>query len=380
MTAAYDLHWQALARKWDCALLGPSYHVLNENTDTSPGGSEWWFDPRRGSDQAFLTGLQELANKSHHPELTSVPWALWGHSSGGTWADMMTSLHPTRVIAVWLRSGSQAVFRGHISLAPLPVPDAVYEIPFMCNVGAKEKGDSKYNKVWDGVLTTFSEYRAKGGLIGFAPDPRTRHETGDSRYLAIPFLDACLAARLPPVGAETATLRPMPTEAAYLAPLFGTKSFPKDSYPYDPAHAVWLPNKAVAQAWDEYVQKGAVSDLTPPPAPFNVAAIRTDMGNQVTWDAYADLESGIGNFIILRDGKPIGRIPAKKPKKVWGRPLFQVMGFHDTPMTPLPAMIYFDKSTKPGSGHEYSVETVNSVGLVSPPSAEASIPEVTASR
>src|SRR4029077_4274589 len=29
-TAAYDLHWQALAKKWDCALLGPSYHVLNE--------------------------------------------------------------------------------------------------------------------------------------------------------------------------------------------------------------------------------------------------------------------------------------------------------------------------------------------------------------
>ena len=29
-TAAYDLHWQALARKWDCALLGPCYHVLNE--------------------------------------------------------------------------------------------------------------------------------------------------------------------------------------------------------------------------------------------------------------------------------------------------------------------------------------------------------------
>src|SRR5437763_6875558 len=24
-TAAYDLHWQALARKCDCALLGPSY-------------------------------------------------------------------------------------------------------------------------------------------------------------------------------------------------------------------------------------------------------------------------------------------------------------------------------------------------------------------
>ena len=28
-TAASDLHWQALAKKWDCCLLGPSYHVLN---------------------------------------------------------------------------------------------------------------------------------------------------------------------------------------------------------------------------------------------------------------------------------------------------------------------------------------------------------------
>ena len=26
--AAYDLHWQALAKKWDCALWGSSYHVL----------------------------------------------------------------------------------------------------------------------------------------------------------------------------------------------------------------------------------------------------------------------------------------------------------------------------------------------------------------
>src|SRR5262245_57796129 len=26
IAAAYDLHWQALCRKWDCALLSPSYH------------------------------------------------------------------------------------------------------------------------------------------------------------------------------------------------------------------------------------------------------------------------------------------------------------------------------------------------------------------
>src|SRR5262249_5000518 len=35
-TAAYDLQWQALARKWDCVLLGPSYHVTNEKIDLTP--------------------------------------------------------------------------------------------------------------------------------------------------------------------------------------------------------------------------------------------------------------------------------------------------------------------------------------------------------
>ena len=35
-TAAYDLHWQALAKKWDCALLGPSYHVLTDATTLRP--------------------------------------------------------------------------------------------------------------------------------------------------------------------------------------------------------------------------------------------------------------------------------------------------------------------------------------------------------
>src|SRR5207248_8987174 len=32
-TAAYDLHWQALAKKWNCALWGSSYHVQNEKID-----------------------------------------------------------------------------------------------------------------------------------------------------------------------------------------------------------------------------------------------------------------------------------------------------------------------------------------------------------
>ena len=82
--------------------------MLNEKTDTSPGGSELWFDPRRGSDKIFLKALSELAAKSGHPELQTVPWVLWGHSGGGIWSNAMTILHPERVAAAFLRSGSAA--------------------------------------------------------------------------------------------------------------------------------------------------------------------------------------------------------------------------------------------------------------------------------
>ena len=34
-TSAYDLHWQALATKWNCVLLGPSYRVLRRSSTRS---------------------------------------------------------------------------------------------------------------------------------------------------------------------------------------------------------------------------------------------------------------------------------------------------------------------------------------------------------
>src|SRR5258706_10147445 len=98
-TSAYDLHWQALAKKWDCVLLGPSYRVLNDAIDLTPGGAELWFDPRLGSDRAFLRALDELAAQSGHKEIATAPWCLWGHSGGRVWSHVMRSLPPERVLA-----------------------------------------------------------------------------------------------------------------------------------------------------------------------------------------------------------------------------------------------------------------------------------------
>jgi len=131
-TAAYDLHWQALARKWDCALLGPWYH---QNTQDC--------------------GL----------------WCLWGHSGGGIWASLMQTRYPDRIVAIWLRSGTAYADWEKGEITKPEIPEAVYPIPVMCNPGVKESGDKQPNGAWNGTLAMFKAYRAKGAPIGFAPDP-----------------------------------------------------------------------------------------------------------------------------------------------------------------------------------------------------------------
>lgn len=363
-TSAYDLHWQALARKWNCALLGPSYHVLNNATDLTPGGARLWSDPLRGSDQTFLRALDEFAAKSNHPEIATAPWCLWGHSAGGVWSNVMTMLHPKRVVAVYLRSGTAAL-RNKADLPPAITYDEVYKIPTMTNAGVAEKG----NRPWDGSLATFHEYRAQGAPIGFAPDPRTAHFCGDSRYLAIPFFDACLEMRL---SEKEGALRPVDMGAAWLAPFLGDEAVPAREFKGNPKEAVWLPNAAVAKVWTEYVKTGTVGDPTPPAAPSNVRVTsQSDQANEITWEAQADFISGIGGFIVLRDGHGIARLPDHAPEEVFGRPLFQGLSFHDTPFAPLPQMRYVDISAKRGVKHLYTIIALNSAGVPSASSSPA---------
>jgi hypothetical protein len=96
-----------------------------------------------------------------------------------------------------------------------------------------------------------------------------------------------------------------------------------------------------------------------------------EKGAQLTWNAEADFESGIRNFIVLRDGQELASVP-EKPKGQFGRPLFQSMTYHDTPSQPMPCTLYLDTSARAGEAHAHSVITVNSVGLKSAPSAETS--------
>ncbi len=275
---------------------------------------------------------------SGHPELATVPWALWGHSGGGHWSGAMVLLHPDRVAAAWLRSGVPLLNANsnRPSVKIHTLPDAALQVPMMCNLGTKEGVTEKTGRFaggWHANESFFNEVRARGGLVGVAVDPFTSHECGNQRYLAIAWLDAMLTARLPEKTGNP--LKPISKDSAWLAPLQGSEAVPAKNFSGSPLKAIWLPDESIAMAWMHYVKDTALPDTTPSPAPTNLRV----NGNELTWDTQADLESGLAEFIIERDGQEFAKVP-EQPTNPFGRPVFQGLQYSDTPAFPLVKMTF----------------------------------------
>ncbi len=395
-TGAFDLHWQALASKHNCALLSPAYE--------QPDGADCqlWCDPRHGSDARFQQALADLGSQTGHPEMSSVPWALWGHSGGGHWAGGMLMLHPEKVAAVWLRSGVPLFekLEGR-DIEPHSLNPLALRVPVMCNLGTKEgfsENDGKFAGVWPSNQAFVAKLRGAGGLVGLAVDPLTSHECGNQRYLAMPWFDACLAARLPTVSHENLSptdpseskprqpsriesfsiesvqeepfsitsggLKRIDPRQGWLAPLPSPSTVivppvPANDFSGEMATAIWLPNQHIAEAWTQFVHDAAIADDSPPPAPTDIRLV----GNELSWNATADLQSGLSHFIIESGGVEIARVEG--PKHRFGRSLFQGLQYSDTPATPLVEMRYQLDSDQLAPASRFRIRSVNTVGAKS---------------
>ena len=340
---ADDVQWQALARKWDCALLGSHFVPQKECAD--------WFDPARGSERAFFVALKTFAAQSKHPELADAPWAIWGHSGGALWATHLLNRHPDRVIAVFARSQTLTT-----------IDPKGLAVPVIFNYGEQEK-TGRFASVHKNSTTAFSTYRPKGALWAIAVDPKSSHDCRNSRQLAIPFFDAVLARRLPPVPAKPGpvALKPMDPAAGWLGNPETFAVAPVGRYTGDPAKASWLPDESVAKKWQEYCKTGEVKDPTPPPAPTAVKAVAAD-GVRLTWSAVADLESGIKRFHVYRDGKEIATVGGE-PTKANKQGFYQIWNYGDEPEPRPGPTQFFDKDGTKAS--RYQVTTENHAGLES---------------
>lgn len=361
-TAALDAHWRALAARHDAALLAPHYQARGANC-------RLWCDPRNGSGAVFLRALSDLAQASGHPELAEAPWCLWGHSGGGFWASLMLERHAERIVAVFCRSGT-AANAWHKKEIPEPrYPDAAFQLPIILNPGLKERGDKQFDGAWTTSERFFDLFRQRGAPIAFAPDPLASHECRNSRVLAIPLFDAALRLRLP--GANSA-LQTVAIGKGYWG---DWESGDIESARNGRADRGWLPDLVTARAFSEYVKTGARSDRTPPTsAPVITSIAREAGGVAIAWEAEADLESGLRQFAIYRDGKRLGLYPETVASKT-GYAQFQPISYHDTPAPNSPPMRFLDAGAAVGSRPRYAVATINGAGLEGPRSRSRRAPK-----
>ncbi len=342
---ADDLQWQALAAKYDVALLGTHFQQAKECKD--------WFDPAGGSERAFFDALAHFAKESKHPELVAAPWAIWGHSGGSLWACHMTNRHPERVVAVWGRSQALTDY-GEKALG----------VPVVFNYGTGEKA-GQFASVHKNSQEAFAKYRPKGALWAVAIDPKSSHDCRNSRALAVLFFDKMLTARLPKDGVKLKSLADGPfwrgesDTLAVLSPEVSRGNPLADS---------WLIDEPFAKAWQEYCKTGDVTDATPPPVPTGATATAGDKGVSLTWAAVADIESGLKQFVIRKNGAKVGTAGGEKVK---GNPngFVQVWNYGDEPEPKATAFAFADPDGK--AGDQYTLTAVNHAGLESKPSAPA---------
>jgi hypothetical protein len=360
----YDVQWLTFAKKWHAAFIAPS---LQSNPDCSN-----WYTTTRGSANSYLMALDTLARRAGHPEIKTVPWAIWGHSGGSLWMTAMANTYTDRIAVGIAQSGS-------VEMSNTP---GALKIPILHHNGRK---DMIYNDA------QFNNGRAKGALWAHAINPYPLWVTGscappnklcwdttvyghapwDLRMICIPWMDIALTARLPDQAGES-QLKPMDTSNAWIGDWITRAISSAATYTGNKGTACWFPNERWAKMWQEYMATGTQKDSTPPPAPYNLNGTYNNGQLVLRWDADADMETGIKTFIIYRNGSLLQKMSwPNAPSTLFTKEKgFQRWDDGDQPNpTPAPNMTFTDNNLSSTATYTYEVSTVNWSDVAGPKSA-----------
>ncbi len=236
---ANDPQWQAFALKHQFALLGTKFSAGKQPCD-------FWAQINYGSGAALIKALELVGTKSKHLELNRVPWALWGHSGGADWIVQLLQQYPDRTIAAIAARGG-----GFTLLGTNPT---IANTPLMFALGGKDK--LLVNETQTLPTQVFQRYRQTAAPWTLAVEADAGHEIGDTELLAIPYLDAIVAQRLP---AQGNTLKPIDPTQGWLGNVVTHQIAPVAKFAGDPLKAAWLPNEETARKWQQYVTTGKIT-------------------------------------------------------------------------------------------------------------------------
>ena len=288
ITRPYDIQYQALAKKWNLAILETALY----------GDCHIWNEPKSGSGAAIFKVLEQISSQSGHPELKTVPWLLWGHSAGGYWTLAMLRDYPERILAIASYSAAmnpQWEYTAEAAKVPL----------LLRHAGAND--GSPEILCWKTALNTFHKLRKMDAPVIIAHNEGQNHNFSYLRYMVIPFFEATLRKRLPVDCSPT--LRDINPNDTWLGDTLSLKVYRELDYTGSKSNMCVFPDELTARNWQEFVSTGTVVDKTPPPAPWNLRVKRAADMLEVTWEADADIESGILKFNIYKNGVLVGALP-----------------------------------------------------------------------
>jgi hypothetical protein len=160
---------------------------------------------------------------------------------------------------------------------------------------------------WATSVHTFQKLRGMDAPVSVAHNAEQNHNFSYLRYMAIPFYEAVMKQRMPESG--NVIMRDLDRTQTWLGDTLTLQLYRESEYEGSKNGLCVLPDEMTARLWKEYVSTGTVVDKTPPPAPFNVKAKRNGKNITVTWEADADIESGISRFEIFKDGVLVDKLP-----------------------------------------------------------------------
>ena len=118
-------------------------------------------------------------------------------------------------------------------------------------------------------------------------------------------------------------------------------------------------NKSFAEKWLEFIKTGIVTDATPPlKSPYNIVARTKGNGIVISWEADADIESGIKGFKIYRNSNVIH---TDSIQSKWN---FQI-DYHDNPKELHDKFEFTDRNIHKNKEYRYQVSLINQEGLES---------------
>jgi hypothetical protein len=227
--------WQALARSNRCALIG-SWLATRWGFNGFPEESPGYMDAgQSGSGEALLKALNALAEHTGHPELTSVPLALWGHSAGGVFNLHFATWQPERVIAFVVNKFARM---------PDALPPATCAVPALLVAGESDRLSRRVDNL-------FRAGRTNGALWCLAEERRSGHGINASLGLTRAFFEQAIPLRVQGCGKE---LRPMDPTNMWLGELgtFAIRPSTNATVNTD-TNTVYLVNEAFAEQWREFV-------------------------------------------------------------------------------------------------------------------------------